>query len=476
MVGKDQCLVLSRSGFKRHWANGATEAVSTDSCYTNDFFDRLNDHDFVAFSDYSNEIFLYYYIRLLEFSELLKSNFCSRASFFARHLDKNLLLRAKIEAGEQVSLITWILTNLLSLFIFTFSFISILFLALILPFHLVTRNKIGSKLDFDVDRQSVFLIRSKAAYQKCRQSIENATSGVTIVDNFGGLNVPGVSIYSVLCWNNILKISSLSAFRAFRDVRNILKDGRVMLGGSCAFALVPTYAKRIAHKVVYESCLDEVVRLSPRAVFYTGDKEDRFALLQTRVCHRDKRKLICLPHGLEYGFRFPGGLSGSKFYCYTPEAANVLNHLYCEDKFLYEDSMANLMYGIGDGGKVVNHIERTCFFTEPRDPEVNYQIIEEIVRRGCHISIKLHPLENAVDYRRRFPNVDQIEDFDEAMCSSVCIARKSTVLLEASRRGAKAIASLVNVKDRVYVMKIFPSLCSFKIQKVYTFEELLELL
>lgn len=79
-------------------------------------------------------------------------------------------------------------------------------------------------------------------------------------------------------------------------------------------------------------------------------------------------------------------------------------------------------------------------FTEPRDPEVNHQIINELTGKGVNVYLKLHPLENAVEYRNRFPNVEQIEDLDEAMRSSVCIARKSTILLEASRRGVKAIS------------------------------------
>jgi hypothetical protein len=452
------------------------ESISADSCYTEDFIDRLNNHDFEGLSDYSNEIFLYHYVRLLEFSELLKSSDRSRFSFFARLLDKNLFIKAKAEIGHQVSLIIRLLTTVSSFFLFVFSFFAIIFLAFLLPFYLVRRKEPDSTLAFDAGRRVVFLIRSKAAFQKCRLSIERAISAVTLVDNFGGLSVPGVSIYSVVGRGNILKISVISAFHALRDIQNFLKDGSVMLGNSCALALFPGYVKRIAHKAVYESCLNEVVRLSPHAVFYTGDKDDRFALLQTRVCSREKTELVCLPHGLEYGFRFPGGLAGSAFYCFTPEAASFLNRLYDEEKFLYEGSVVDAMYGVGSESKLSELIERVCFFTEPRDPEVNYQTIKELNERGVTFFVKLHPLETARDYTERFPNVKHIDDLEDAMRSSVCIARKSTILLEASRKGAKAIASLVNDKDRVYVLKIFPSLGSKKILKAFTFDELQNLI
>ncbi|WP_299178363.1 hypothetical protein [uncultured Neptuniibacter sp.] len=452
------------------------ENISPDTCYTEDFIDRLNNHNFGGISDYSNEIFLYHYVRLQEFSELLKSSDCSRVSFFARLLDRSLFIRANAETGNQVPLITRILTTFLSFFVFVLSFFSIIFLAFVLPFYLVRRKEPGSTLEFDADRQAVFLIRSKAAYQKCRLSIDRAISAVTLVDNFGGLNLPGSSIYSVIGWKNILRISIISAFHALRDIRNTLIDGRVMLGNTCALALFPNYVKRIAHKAVYESCLDEVILLSPCAVFYTGDKDDRFALLQTRVCHREKKELVCLPHGLEYGFRFPGGLAGSTFYCFTPEAASFLNRLYQEDKFFYVSAVVDAMYGVDGENQSAEKVECICFFTEPRDPEINYLIMNELAARGVRFFIKLHPLENTNDYKSRFPDIEQIENLDEAMRSSVCIARKSTILLEASRRGVKAIALLVNNKDRAYVMRIFPSLCSENIFKAFTFDELQDLL
>ncbi|MDA8946774.1 hypothetical protein N9H49_04770 [Luminiphilus sp.] len=473
MEYKESCLCLNRSGLKRVKADGEIASVSTDSCYTEEFIERLNAHNFQGVSDYSNEVFLYYYVRMREFTELLKNNECFRFSFFAQLVDKSLFIRASSELGRNIRTSSRLLVDALSFFAFVCSVVAIPSLSLVLPCFLVRKKTRGSRLQLDPDREAVFLIRSDAAFRKCRVSIERSISAVTLVDNFGGLDVPGLSMYTVISRKNFLKISLKSFAYTIRDIRNFLEDGRVMLGDSCSYALISRYVSRIAHKAVYEACLLEVIRLSPRAVFYTGDKDDRFALLQTRLCRCEKKKLVCLPHGLEYGFRFPGGLAGTTFYCYTPEASSFLNKLYNEDKFVYEASVADAMFG---EIKFLKQIERACFFTEPRDPEVNYQTIEELIQRGVNFVIKLHPLETASDYKHRFPNVDQIEDLDEAMRSSVCIARKSTILLEASRRGAKAIASLVNDKDRSYVMRIFPSLCSMNILRASTFDELEKLL
>jgi len=55
--------------------------------------------------------------------------------------------------------------------------------------------------------------------------------------------------------------------------------------------------------------------------------------------------------------------------------------------------------------------QRVCFFTEPRDPEVNYQTINELTERGVTVFIKLHPLEAENDYKHRFSNVEENKRF-----------------------------------------------------------------
>lgn len=457
-------------------ADGNLKSIYNDGCYTHDFLDRLNSHDFKGVSDYSNEIFIYYYVRMMELHEILKLSDCSRVDFFTGMLDRAIFLRAKSVAGLNVSILSrfWLAFGSFVFFIPSVFLVGVL--AFFLPFYLIIRKRVGGVLNDDVKVKSVFLIRSKAAYQKCRLIMEREHSSVAIVDDFAGLNESGISIYSVLNWKNILTVSFKSFYYSLSDIKPFLVDCRSMLGFVCGLALLPNYITRIAHKAVYESCLKEVIRLTPNATFYTGDKDDRFALLQTRVCNVAKRRLICLPHGLEYGFRFPGGLAGSTFYCFTPEAAKYINNLYCQDKFVYSDSIVDSMYGIDSDSKLGQKVDRICFFTEPRDPEVNYQIISELVGRGIQFYIKLHPLESSVEYKNRFPFIEQITDIDDAMCSRVCMARKSTVLLEASRKGSKSIALLINKKDRIYVEKIFPSLCTDDISKAYTFDEIQELI
>jgi hypothetical protein len=471
-----ECLHITRTGLRKIRANKETENVSLDSCYTEDFIDRVNDHDFVGNSDYSNEIFLYYYTRLMEYCALFQASNSSRCDVSSRLLDKVLFSKARLMVGHEVSFWSRIPSFIIALAGFIISAFSMFLLSFFLPFYLVRKKGSPRSSETYSDKKSVFMIRSKAAYQKCRIRIEASESAVTFFDNYGDLNVPGLSIYSVISLKNIFALSIKSAFYALRDIKSFVADSRHMLDATCALTLLPKYAKRISHKAVYEACFKEVVRLVPEADFFTGDKDDRFALMQTRICKREKRRLFCLPHGLEYGFRFPGGLSATTFYCFTPEAAGFLNNLYNEKKFVYSEAVVDEMYGIGFGEQEVEKVDRLCFFTEPRDPEVNHEIVKSLMEKGVNFSLKLHPLESSEDYRKRFPEVEQIEDFNDAIGSSTCLARKSTILLEASRRGARSIAVLISEKDRVYVMKIFPSLCSKNILRAFTFDELHEML
>lgn len=472
MPDNTACLHLTRTGLRKVRGNNETENISLDSCYTEDFIDRLNAHDFVGKSDYSNEIFLYHYVRLREYFTLLQDCNSSRCDISSRFLDKVFFSKARIIAGHKVTLGSKVPRFVIALAGFIISFAAILLLSFLLPFYLVRKKGSAKPSESGIHKKSVFAIRSKAAYQKCRVKIETAESALTFFDNYGDLNVPGLSIYSVIDWKNIFSLSVKSTFYALRDIKSFFADSRHMLGATCALALLPVYAKRISHKAVYESCFDKVVRSFPEADFFTGDKDDRFALMQTRICKREKKRLFCLPHGLEYGFRFPGGLSATTFYCFTPEAARFLNDLYDENKFVFSETFVDEMYGVGFGEQENEKVNRLCFFTEPRDPEVNHEIVKRLMEKGVKFSLKLHPLESSEDYRKLFPEIEQIDDFNDAIDSSTCLARKSTVLLEASRRGARSIAVLVNEKDRVYVMKIFPSLCSKNILRAFTFDEL----
>jgi hypothetical protein len=100
-------------------------------------------------------------------------------------------------------------------------------------------------------------------------------------------------------------------------------------------------------------------------------------------------------------------------------------------------------------------------------------IIKALIHIGVEFFIKLHPKDIQGNYSSLFSsNVVFLDDFDFAISNSICLCRKSTVLLEALYNNSKSISILVDKSDALYVNEIFPSLSQSSILKVYNFNEL----
>jgi len=90
--------------------------------------------------------------------------------------------------------------------------------------------------------------------------------------------------------------------------------------------------------------------------------------------------------------------------------------------------------------------------------------------------IKLHPKDDKNNYIGLFKNIEFIEDFGQAINGNICIARKSTILVEALYNQSESIAIVINNKDKQIFDK-FISLQDSRIKKIYNLEdiELLEI-
>ncbi|SNC66973.1 hypothetical protein SAMN04487881_1786 [Marinobacter sp. es.048] len=451
------------------------QELNLENAYNNEFIEDLNSCSRHApFSDYINELYLYYFVRSKELEQVVGEVDESSYSCKARLADKSLLFNIRKKIGFKVGLLQSVFFYLQALIAFSASIFLSVFVSVILPFILLIkcRSRYSSPKNSLRSRKNVFFVRSKSGYSRAKRFIEESSNCILFVDDFSKINVPGESIYVVLWSSSFLRIYLRTLRYLFRDLSLFYKDASALLGSWVALSVFWDYWKRIPQKVLYEACFEEVLQLSSKkSELFSGEKEDRFAMLQTRCCYRSGHRLNCLPHGLEYGFRFPGGLCGSAFYCFSRRAKEFLESIYSSNKFLYSEDVVNRMLGIGMDYRR-STIDRVCFFTEPRDQGVNFEIINQLVAENIKFSVKLHPLENQEIYKDRYPNIDMISDLEDALSSSFCLSRKSTVLIEASQRGSQAIAILINQKDRFYVEHLFPSLSSEKIAKAYNFNDL----
>jgi hypothetical protein len=453
--------------------------LDLESAYDRYFLQEVNSVDIQnPCSDYINEIFLYYFVKYKELDRAASEIGRSSYSYDARLTSKSLLFSLNSQRALKIGPLQAALFYMQALCAFSLSLTFSIFLSIALPFIILVKNRkriFGFKGNF-IPRKRVFLVRSKSGFSRAKSFIEENAESLVVVDDHSGLRVSGQSIYSLLRSSNAPEIYARSLLYTLRDFVSLYKDAKSLLGIWFAFSVFCEYWKRIPQKALYEACLMKVLDLLPEnAEVFSGEKEDRFALLQTRCCAQRKLHLICLPHGLEYGFRFPGGLCGESFYCFSENAKRTLEALYSSKKFIYSGCVLDKMLGIKPES-LSGEVARICFFTEPRDPKVNLEILDYLAVEGIKCSLKLHPLEDPCFYTDRYRDIEIIEDLEDALKSSVCLARKSTILLEAVQRGRRSVAVLVAKKDKFYVDNLFPSLSSEKIVKVMDLRELADFL
>lgn len=475
MAAKGTVLQLTQNGLLEYECATLSRKISVDRAYAKPgFIDAVNDQKLVCNSDYANEFFLYFYLRVCEYSSVIGEYSKVKSDFFPWSAEWHVFWLARRKSGIRCGLGENVVAALLNVLfvpiLMLLSFASVLFLV---PYVWLRMGRlIGAE---DVARLSkLYLVRSKASCAKFdRLRKGNNEDSLVVIDDVFGVGGEGVSVYSPLKWLSCPKVIFFALVKSVRDLSDIVSDVRGVLGAKALFLVFFTYWLRVSHKALYEACLSRVLDVcSKDVVVYSGNKEDRFAVLETRLCESRCLDLVCIPHGLEYGFNFPMGLCGAEFYCNSSVAAEWLNKLYGVDKFVFSEAVAKKMLGVGQDNESL--VDRICYFSEPRDVDVNFLIIDALCRAGVDFYVKFHPLDDRAEFFQRFPQLKVIESLDEALKSSICLARKSTVLLEALYRGSKPIAVLVSEKDRTFFEKVFPALNDSRIEKAATVDALLD--
>lgn len=425
---------------------------SIDDLYTTDFF---TESDFLAskikFDSYFvNELFLNTFQPYLAFRRFIVSENISKIS-----LDKpSPLLHAlsldvaKTEGihleGSGGRLLLW--SNRLR--------VNVLFLATAL-YLVVCMIRIPKCKAAIKHPQGIFSItRSASAEKKLRnfsypEHVEDFRSKTSMYSYYGVLR----RVYWVAQ-------SYLNALFQLSKIKTKVKEH----AGKYSVAIVYSfYATRMVHTLLYEKLLNAFFKQYPHQTLYTGNNLDRFSVVEEVMAKNYGIKMVCIPHGLEYGFRFPKGFSGDIFYATSSYAATYLNALYHTEKFIFDQSVAVRMFTISSAKN--NTDKKVVFFTEPREVEVNVNIINGLIPKLKSIDVplfvKLHPKDSKANYSSFY--VEYLDSLEEALVGNVCFARKSTTLLECIYNRSKAAAILTNSKDEA-LFYTFPSLQSDAIQ------------
>lgn len=264
------------------------------------------------------------------------------------------------------------------------------------------------------------------------------------------------------------------AFKAYRNAiksfHEMVKFYEPLMGKYFKFALMDFYKKRIVYAELYRLMMDEYLSNFEGKKFYTGNNLDRYSVIEDQLCKKYHIKSYNIPHGIEYGFKFPKGFSSDVFYVHSQYTADYLNKLYKTKKYVYNESIIRRLFEYHCDKP---HEKMIIFFTEPREVNVNIEIINGLLPKleaiGKKLYLKLHPGDNRNNYEGM--HVEYITDYELSLTGNICISRKSTILLEAIYNQSLPIAIITNVKDQT-MFDLFPSLNAKEIKKTYSVDEL----
>lgn len=314
-------------------------------------------------------------------------------------------------------------------------------------------------------KSKISLIRTPASRKKLA-FLENVELKY---ENFEDEN----SIYK--CFGRFERLSWVikSWIASYRELNRYTEYIDRIIGPYSSIEAYAYYSKRVVHTLLYAILLDNFFLNNLGKTYYTGNNLDRFALIEEKVARKYGIMVVCIPHGLEYGFKLPHCFIGDKFFTTSFNTALHLNSIYNTSKFIFDPVIASKMFSINKG--MINKSKEIVFFTEPREVEVNFKIINALLLLfkdyNLKLCLKLHPKDKKSDYEKYSKDVKFIHSLDDAITGNVCISRKSTTLLEAIYNGSDAAAIIISSKDEV-IFNTLPSLQDKSINKFESVEEL----
>lgn len=306
------------------------------------------------------------------------------------------------------------------------------------------------------------VLRSNAAIKKFKRFSEIGQE-IESLDNKD-------SIYRLFPKTERIKWVFKAYFLSYKEFNQMASFYSSLLGKNFLYVLMSYYKKRILYAELYKLMLDEYFKNFAGKEFYSGNNLDRFSVIEDQICKKHCIKSYNIPHGIEYGFKYPKGFSSDVFYVHSQYTADYLNNLYNTTKYVFNESIVRRMFEYNYNKP---HDKLVIFFTEPREVDVNINIVKgllpKVKENGWKLYLKLHPVDNKSNYDGL--DVDFITEYELSLTGNICISRKSTILLEAIYNKSLPIAIITTPKDET-MYSLFPSLNAKEIIKTYSIEEL----
>lgn len=304
------------------------------------------------------------------------------------------------------------------------------------------------KIELDY-KKDFAVLRTKAAKEKIkpsdsRQLLYEDSIGVGSFYSFFSV---GTRVYGAINgW--------IEARRAIKSVETNMKKW------GFEFSIISSldfFSYRLVAAKFYQNLIGKLFDLPWDSHFISGNNLDMYAIAEEIEAKKRGISTICIPHGIEYGFRLPHCFTGDVFYTLSKKASEHLNSLYKTNKFVFDQEIVESMFKVKTMKRVPER--RIVFFSEPREPEINVKIVKGLLDYlgDTKLYIKHHPKDNLSDYAEFDGIIEIIPDLSEAIQGNICLARKSTTLLEGIYNKSLCGAIIINEKDKANFLN-FPSL------------------
>ena len=433
-------------------------------------FDELKKY---PLSEFANEAFHYYYMPILFKFVKFQSNYnINTIQFEGKHPNFDYAIGYFKQKGLRVfaqknlkSTKAWMFGN------FIFFYLLSQIISLITIIYKATIIKRQNDYYTNYDCKEFALIHSHSSFKNINKIKKEL---VFYYDDINLKSKPcknSVSFYSRISTSDYIIILLSSIREVHKKIMGIYQDSSSFLGYQVMVEYLKFFSKRIGHFLLIDKAYQNIFYGHQARDFYSGEKESRYGILAMKYSKIYKNKAIAIPHGLAYSYNYPLGIFGDEYFATSNYEKVFLSIQYPNIDFHYNAQTANCIYSLNLNRKPSYDI---VYFTEPRRPEVNHFIIEKL-RNEINLSIKIHPLEEIKNYIK-YNNVSIIDDFETAINSNICIARKSTILLEALHNNSISVAIINDLQDKFDYENLFPSLINTQIQRAYSINELLETL
>lgn len=443
----------------------------------------LMDKDFYKYSDdiaakyssnliYGNEIYYTFIQQVLSLRNFIQKNRIEEIkvvnnSFFIHNIVKSAgaCATVKVTSNPLRDYGAWLLNKIKNM---VYMFVSVVYLAL----RTLSPKYTGRP---STDSNCFSIVRLNQEYNKFEFLREDGRVYFDYENIRSTLEKNKVAVKNGIVYNRFKRSERFiwlvkSVIQGVKNLNEINKFCTEKVNKQCAAAACSFYSKRIMHTAYYENMINKYFSIFSGKKCVTGKIIDRYGFLEKKYCKKYGIQLINIPHGIEYGFKMPNGLVGNIFYATSKNAADLFNQQYSTNRFIFNNSIQQKT--LCRNYSADSKYKKVVFFTEAHEPEVNSLIIEELISTGIDLIVKPHPKEH-LSFYDKFKNKIKIElSFDYAITNSICIARRSSVLIEAIYNHSVPCAIITNISDGA-IFENYPSLNDSRIHIFYAVNDLI---